>query len=80
MTETERSFLATKSFNTNLVHVLPLYYVLISNLHVCPLPGFSLLGWVVGDSPPPPPTAENLLTSPLPPPHLKKIPPSRLPH
>ena len=65
MTETERSFLATKSFNTNLVHVLPLYHVIISNLHVCPLPGFSLLGRDEGESPPPlPPTAENLLTSP----------------
>ena len=77
MTETERLFLATKSFNTNLVHVLPLYHVIISNLHVCPLPGFSLLGRDEGESPPP--TAENLLTSP-PPRHLKKIPPSRLPH
>ena len=34
MTETERPFLATKDFNTNLVQCLPPYYVIISNLHV----------------------------------------------
>ena len=32
MTEIERSFLAAKGFNTNLVQYLPLYYV-ISNVH-----------------------------------------------
>ena len=35
ITEIEKPFLATKSFNTNLVHVTPPYYVLISNIHVC---------------------------------------------
>ena len=35
MTETEKPFLATKSFSTNLVHVLPPYHVTISNMHVC---------------------------------------------
>ena len=35
MTEIERSFLAAKGFNTNLVQCLPLYYVIISKVHVC---------------------------------------------
>ena len=34
MTETERPFLATKDFNTNLAQCLLPYYVIISNLHV----------------------------------------------
>ena len=35
MTEIERLLLATKSFNTNLVHFLLLYHVIISNVRVC---------------------------------------------
>ena len=31
----ERPFLATKGFNTNLVQFLHLYYVIISNVHIC---------------------------------------------
>ena len=34
MTEIERSFLAAKGFNTDLVQFLPLY-VIISNMYVC---------------------------------------------
>ena len=34
-TEMERDFLANKGFNTNLVHFLPPYHVIISNMHVC---------------------------------------------
>ena len=34
-TEIERPFLAANSFNTTLVHFLPPYHVIISNLHVC---------------------------------------------
>ena len=67
MTETERSFLATKSFNTNLVHVLPLYHVIISNLHICPLPGFSLLGRDEGESPSPSPNSRKFAHIPPPP-------------
>ena len=33
--ETERPFLSVKGFNTPLVHFLPKYYVIISNMHVC---------------------------------------------
>ena len=33
-TEIERSFLAAKGFNTNLVQFLPLHHVIISNVHV----------------------------------------------
>ena len=29
------AFSEAKDFNTNLVHFLPLHYVIISNLHVC---------------------------------------------
>ena len=36
MTEIERSLLAAKGFNTNLVQCLPPYYVIISNVYVCP--------------------------------------------
>ena len=35
MTEIERSFLAAKDFNTNLVKCLLPYYVTISNAHIC---------------------------------------------
>ena len=35
MTKIERPFLAAKGFNTNLVHFLPPYHVIISNMHVC---------------------------------------------
>ena len=35
MTEIERLFLAAKGFNINLVHLLPLYHVIISNVHNC---------------------------------------------
>ena len=35
MTEIEKLFLAAKGFNNNLVQCLPLYYVIISNVHVC---------------------------------------------
>ena len=35
MTKIERPFLAANGFNTNLVHFLPLYHVIISNMHVC---------------------------------------------
>ena len=35
MTEIERSFLAAKGFNTDLVQFLPLYDVIISNMYVC---------------------------------------------
>ena len=35
MTEIERSLLAAKGFNTNLVQCLPPYYVIISNVYVC---------------------------------------------
>ena len=35
MTEIERPFLAAKDFNTNLIRFLPLYHVIISNMHVC---------------------------------------------
>ena len=34
-TEIEMPFLAVKGFNTNLVQFLPLYHVIISNMHVC---------------------------------------------
>ena len=34
-TEIERAFLAAKNFNTNLEKLLTLYYVIISNVHVC---------------------------------------------
>ena len=34
MTEIERPFLAAKGFNTNSVQCLPLYYVIISKVHV----------------------------------------------
>ena len=34
-TDTVRSFLAAKGFNTNLVQLLLLYYVIIGNGHVC---------------------------------------------
>ena len=33
-TEIEMPFLAVKGFNTNLVQFLPLYHVIISNVHV----------------------------------------------
>ena len=35
MTEIERPFLVSKGSNTNLVQCLPLYYVIISNVHSC---------------------------------------------
>ena len=35
MTKIERPFLAAKSFNTSLVQCLPLYYVIVSTVHVC---------------------------------------------
>ena len=35
MTEIEMLFLAPKGFKTNLVQFLPLYHVIISNVHVC---------------------------------------------
>ena len=35
MTKIERLFLFAQGFNTNLVQCLPLYYVIISNVHVC---------------------------------------------
>ena len=35
MTEIGRLFLAAKGFNINLVHFLPLCYVIISNLYIC---------------------------------------------
>ena len=35
MTEIEGLFLAAKGFNINLVQCLPLYYVIISNVHIC---------------------------------------------
>ena len=38
-TEIAGLFLAAKGFNTNLVHFLPLYHVIISNVHVCSLTG-----------------------------------------
>ena len=34
MTEIERPFLAAKVSNTNLVQFLPLYHVIISNVHI----------------------------------------------
>ena len=34
MTETERPFLAAKGFNANLIQCIPLYYVIISNVHL----------------------------------------------
>ena len=37
-TQIERSFSATKSFNTSLEHIL-LPYVIISNVHVCSFTG-----------------------------------------
>ena len=38
-TEKQRALLAAKGFNTNLVHFLPPYHVIINNLHVCSLTG-----------------------------------------
>ena len=35
MTEIESLLLAAKSFNSNLVHFLPPYYVINKNVHVC---------------------------------------------
>ena len=35
MTKIDRPFLAAKGFNTNSVQCLPLYYVIISKVHVC---------------------------------------------
>ena len=35
MTEIERLLLGSKSFNSNLVHFLPPYYVINKNVHVC---------------------------------------------
>ena len=35
-TEIEELFLAVKASNTNLVHLLQLYHVLVGNVHVCP--------------------------------------------
>ena len=37
--EVERQFLAAKGFNTDLVHFLLLYQVIISNVHVCSFTG-----------------------------------------
>ena len=34
-TEIEKPFLATKGFNANLEHFLPLHHVIIGNVHVC---------------------------------------------
>ena len=42
MTNTQdwnRLFIAAKGFNTDLVHLLPSYHVIVSNVHVCCLPG-----------------------------------------
>ena len=36
MTKIERPFLAANGFNTNLVHFLPLYHVIISNMDDLP--------------------------------------------
>ena len=35
MSEIERPFLVAKGFNTNSVQCLPLYYVIISKVHIC---------------------------------------------
>ena len=35
MTKIERPFLAAKGFNTNLLQCLPLYCIIVSNVHVC---------------------------------------------
>ena len=36
-----RPLLAAKGFNTNLVHFLAPYYVIVSNLHICPFMGMT---------------------------------------
>ena len=45
MTKIERLLLAPMGFNSNLVQFLPLYYVIISNVHVCSFTGWYDFPW-----------------------------------
>ena len=49
MTEKERLFLVAKDFNTNLVHFLPPYHVIVSNVDACSFKG--MISHVHGHAP-----------------------------
>ena len=44
MTKIERLLLAAMGFNSNLVHFLPPYYVIISKVHICSFTGTIFYG------------------------------------